>query len=138
MIRLISAVAFLLLVVGCGGQPRQAKIETQPPAPSGAVVETESTTADTAVPAPAGVSFSGQVQPIFAASCIACHSPKGSVPKYDLTTYSSVAKLVVAGEAEKSKLYTILKQGKMPPSGKLSEDKLELIRNWINQGAKDN
>jgi hypothetical protein len=36
--------------------------------------------------------YDSVVAPILAGSCIACHSPKGTVPKVDLTSYDSVKK----------------------------------------------
>jgi hypothetical protein len=36
--------------------------------------------------------YDAVVAPILENSCVVCHSPKGSVPKVDLTTYDSVKK----------------------------------------------
>ncbi len=119
----VFAVA-VLLFAGCGGKP------TQPQAKAPVQDEPE--------PAAAEVSFSRDVQPIFSASCMPCHAPGGGAAKYDLTSYDKVATLVEPGKSGSSKLFTVLDQGKMPPSGKLDSAKLTAVQKWIDEGAKNN
>jgi mono/diheme cytochrome c family protein len=119
----VIAFCSALLLVGCGTpQQPQAKAPVT----------------DTTQPAAVEVSFSKDVQPIFAASCMPCHAPGGGAARYDLTAYDKVAALVVAGKADSSKLFTVLNQGRMPPSGKLDSSRLATVRKWIDQGAKNN
>ena len=54
------------------------------------------------------------------------------------STPEGLAKLVVPGKADSSKLFQVLQSGKMPPAGKLGSAKLATIRQWIDEGAKDN
>lgn len=114
----------LVLVAGCGGTP------TQPRATAPVQEKPE--------PAAAGVSFSRDVQPIFSASCMPCHAPGGGAAKYDLTSFDKVATLVVPGKSGSSELFTVLDQGKMPPSGKLDPAKLAAVQKWIDEGARNN
>ena len=79
-----------------------------------------------------------EVQSIITTSCLPCHAPGGQAAKYDLTSPERLAKLVVPGKADSSKLFQVLQSGKMPPAGKLGSAKLATIRQWIDEGAKDN
>ena len=99
--------------------------------------------------------FVKDIQPIFAVSCVKCHGadPKGKKPKgkYDMTTLkASLAggdnkKDLVPGKADESLVYTTLlgpvgkgddEIGRMPyKKDPLTKEEIELIKNWINQGA---
>jgi len=91
-------------------------------------------------------SYKDDIQPIFTASCVACHS--GSTPSgsYDLSSRagclgngSDTVPNVCAGSADSSLLFQKLDQGLMPKnSPALDQTKIALVRNWINKGAKDN
>jgi len=119
-----------LLVAGCGSQPA---------APAAA--ETEART-----PPEAEVSFAKEILPILAQSGVPCHSGQPDAKSaYGLTSYEGVMGAgkdtrpnVVPGNADSSLLYQMLKTGKMPPAGPLAPDKVELVRKWIAQGAKNN
>jgi hypothetical protein len=94
----------------------------------------------------AGVSFSDDVQPIFDRKCTACHPV--SYPYLDLRRGRSYEQLVrvpartrpafvrvLPGRPELSYLLT------HPPDpslvGLLTDDELDLIAGWIDEGAKD-
>jgi outer membrane protein assembly factor BamB/mono/diheme cytochrome c family protein len=95
------------------------------------------------------VSFTRDVQPIFAKSCVACHKPEKRKGKLDLTTYAGVMAggdtgvLVVPGEPKNSELYiqVIPQDGMaplMPEKGEpLTPAQTAIIRKWIEQGAKN-
>lgn len=95
------------------------------------------------------VSFTKQVQPILNQSCIACHKPEKKKGKLDLTTYGSLmaggseGKTVVPGKAGESALIQqITPHGKeapaMPEKGeKLSHDTVDVLKRWVEQGAKN-
>lgn len=119
----LSVLALALLIAACGGQ------KTEPAkAPA---------TDSTAVAA--DVSYSKEIQPIFANSCMPCHSGAADAKsKYDLSKYEGAMAKVVAGKADSSLLYVILKDGKMPPAGPLPAATVELVKKWIDQGAKNN
>lgn len=96
------------------------------------------------------ISFKNDIGPIFDAHCISCHKTGGQSP--DLTSTNGYLSLTTGSKkfidtpSDSSLLIQrITKTGSlgkkkqfMPPSGKLSEDKISLILNWIKQGAKDN
>ncbi len=111
-----------LLLVGCGSQPAA-------PAPKAEQTPVPDTMTQATV-------LAHEVQSIVTASCLPCHAAGGSAAKYDLTSPEGLAKLVVPGKADSSKLYQVLASGKMPPSGKLDSAKLATIQKWINEGAK--
>lgn len=100
------------------------------------------------------VSFSEQILPVFMTRCINCHSSEASFGNLDLSSYESLMSgnndhpenLVVAGYPDQSLLYeavandeqTVLDY-RMPKDGPyLSETNIQLIYDWIYQGAKDN
>jgi len=112
----------VLLLVGCGSQPAPVPKAEQAPVP------------DTTAPA---VVLAHEVQSIVTASCLPCHAAGGNAAKYDLTTPENLAKLVVPGKPDSSKLYQVLASGKMPPAGKLDSAKLATFHKWISEGAKD-
>ena len=89
-----------------------------------------------APPPPAKVSFSTDIQPIFDAKCISCHKSTHNLPLVQGDSYNAlIAKnCIVKGDAETSKLYTKVRDGHNPPT----TDKLDLIKQWINEGAEDN
>ncbi len=116
--RYLTTCAFVLLLVGCDqGGP----VNTDP-------------------------SFSDDVQPIFTASCVGCHSGAAPSGDYDLSSRAGclangtdTVPNVMAGSADSSLLFQVLDLGAMPRnSPKLDDAKIALVRNWINKGAKDN
>lgn len=94
----------------------------------------------------ASPSFSGDIQPIFNRSCVACH---GALGGWDGSTYEAVinsgnnAPVVIPGDGEGSilgqKVLGTQTYGTiMPPGGRLSAEEIQLIINWIDAGALDN
>lgn len=94
----------------------------------------------TATPSPSAVRFSQIFEGALKNKCVSCHSgilPKGLV---NLTTYAKVIGkkgLVVAGQPDKSKLWTEVSKGNMPPKGEptLTASEKNLIFKWISDGA---
>lgn len=109
------------------------------------------------------VSFSNDVRPILASSCVECHGSEAgegeAVSGLSLVSYDDLmqgtrfGQVVVPGSAMSSALYLTVAQKTapeihMPPhhedklaEGKgvpLDEDEVETIRLWIEQGAPDN
>ena len=108
------------------------------------------------------ISFAGDIQPIFLASCIACHdtSAEGYASSgFSLGDYESVMKgtnfgpVVIANSSISSTLYLVIASKTspeihMPPhhdnalaEGRgtpLSEHQIGLIQAWIDQGAQNN
>jgi len=108
------------------------------------------------------VSYSADVAPIFQEHCIECHNSTGegvSASGFSVHTYASVMKgtnlgtVVIPGSSISSTLYLVVAQKtapeiQMPPhhseawaegrGSPLSENDLETIAAWIDQGALDN
>ena len=108
------------------------------------------------------VSFTNDVQPIFRDHCAECHDQAGegsaasgfSVHDYDsVISGTKFGPVVIPGSSMSSALYLVVAKKtapeiQMPPHHKeslsvgrgtaLSDDKVEIIRMWIDQGAKNN
>lgn len=117
-----------------------------PPTPSEAV-PTDETAPDDAGGAPntGTVSFKDDVLPILQSRCIKCHGGERTEKKFNLTTYDNLMKggengaALVPGDAAASKLIVLVEQGKMPKrSAKLLPDQIQILIDWINQGAQNN
>ncbi len=95
------------------------------------------------------VSYYKQIRPIFQANCQGCHQPAKSKGGYVMTDFAKLLaggdskdKAIVAKQPEKSnllKVITPVKGEAEMPEGKppLVEGEIELIKNWIAQGALD-
>lgn len=107
-------------------------------------------------------SFSRDIQPVLSAKCLSCHdgSGEGSTKSgFNVKTYDSLmagtrlGKVIVPGDAVSSTLYRLIAHKaspeiQMPPhhgeslaKGKkdpLSQDEIDTIKLWIDQGAKNN
>ncbi len=88
------------------------------------------------------VSYSKDIQPILENSCYRCHNAKKAKKRINLqSSFAGVSRLVVPGNPEKSLLYkSMIGKGAklMPPKNPLDESDIELVKNWIKQGAKQN
>ncbi|WP_405228266.1 c-type cytochrome domain-containing protein [Lentisalinibacter sediminis] len=108
------------------------------------------------------VSFAEDVQPLLAANCAGCHSgyAEGETSTgLNVTDYASLmhgtrlGEVVVPGSAASSTLYLVVSgesapQIQMPPhheeslaegrGAPLDKDEVQLIKDWIDQGAKNN
>ena len=99
---------------------------------------------------PDSVSFSLDIQPVFNANCIGCHSGPTPTGSLDLSAGSSYDALMSnnliesdTANAANSVLYmritnTGTSSGPMPPSGILAASKTDLVLQWIREGAKNN
>ncbi len=108
------------------------------------------------------VSFNQDVRPIFSAKCQSCHDGSGegsaksgfNVMSYDsLMAGTKLGKVIVPGEAISSTLYLLITHKAspeihMPPHGSqslamgkghpLTDGEIDTIKQWIDQGAKNN
>ena len=88
----------------------------------------------------AQVDYETQIQTIFNNSCTSCHI-YGHNSGLNLTTYSATmiggtsGAAVVAGDHANSLLWTRVNNGSMPPNGNLEPDLVDLIAQWIDEGA---
>ena len=92
------------------------------------------------------VRFNRDIRPILSEKCLACHGPDANQRKADLRLdheNAANASLLAAGKPTESELIERITSDdpemRMPPvdSGKeLSQEEIELLRLWIEQGAK--
>ena len=126
---------------------------TQPPTPRPAEVVEEPIVEPSVIEEPV-VSFKNDILPIFKANCQACHRPRlrgvghDRIPpagNLDLTNYKSAMRALIIdpGWSEDSpivrRISTTNSLRRMPPEGPpLSAEQIQLIRDWIDAGAKNN
>ncbi len=88
--------------------------------------------------------FEKHVRPLLAARCQACHSTQLKSGNIDLSSVEGFvnardeAALVSVDDPTTSRLLAIVGyegRVKMPPSGKLSDAELAILRRWVQQGA---
>ena len=94
-------------------------------------------------PSPEEVSYKDDIQPIWDGACTTCH---GNIPP-NLEAGSSYNNLinggyVVAFDADNSTLYHSLLGiegvSLMPPGTKLPNSQINLVKQWIDEGAENN
>jgi mono/diheme cytochrome c family protein len=99
-----------------------------------------------AAAAHAAVDFATQIQPIFEARCIGCHGPDEPASRLRLDSADQIAQfrkdtLLVAGKPDESELLRRIilpadNKKRMPKDDDpLSAEEIELIRQWITEGA---
>src|SRR5215472_2597145 len=91
-------------------------------------------------------SYAKDVAPIFASNCAGCHGGNAKMGNLSLDSYDSLKQgghsgpVIVPGKSEDSRLYLLITkkaQPAMPLSGTpLSEGEIEIIKQWIDAGAK--
>ncbi|ULQ51288.1 c-type cytochrome domain-containing protein [Flavihumibacter fluvii] len=91
------------------------------------------------------VYYVNDIQPILISSCAmsGCHDAATHAEGINVTTYAGVMKIVKAGNANDSKLFTEITrtdEDRMPPPpmAAMAADQVAKIKTWINQGAKNN
>ncbi len=130
--------------------------ETLPPAPlpatqADALPQPIQPPASTDTPAPPeempalNVSFANDVMPIFEAKCIKCHGVETKKEGLDMRTHDDILKgsrkgaVLVPGNANDSLFIQLIIDGEMPNRGtKVTPEELQLIMDWVNQGALNN
>lgn len=91
------------------------------------------------------VYFVNTIKPLIISNCAmaGCHDAISRAEGINLTTYNGIMREVIAGNASKSSLYKYMvrtDKDRMPPPpmAAFSANQLTQVRNWINQGAKNN
>jgi hypothetical protein len=92
--------------------------------------------------------YDEDVLPVFKQHCTNCHGNDKQKGGLNLATFAAVQQggssgaVVTPGEPDKSRLYTLAAhtdEPKMPPKGdRIPEAQLNLVRLWIEQGAREN
>ena len=77
-----------------------------------------------------------------ALTCIGCHSDQGVVNAparmFSWESYASVTGYGVnLGDVEASRILVRVVAGEMPPGNPLQAEQIELLRKWIQQGARE-
>jgi len=94
---------------------------------------------------PARIDFQRDVQPIFRDHCITCHGPDQQMNGLRLDRRADAMRgglqaEIGPGNAQGSRLYHRLigtaLGPRMPPAGPLTDDQIETIRQWIDDGAE--
>ena len=86
------------------------------------------------------ISYLNDIVPLWS-QCVGCH---GDIPPtLNTNSYDNILNgYVVVGDANASILYKSLLGtdgiSLMPPGSAWSQSKIDLVKNWINQGAKNN
>ena len=92
----------------------------------------------------AQVDFEKQIAPVFAQHCVRCHSSANNKGDVSLATFGDLKsnEYVIAGDPEGSYLIELVtsQDGEPPAMPKeakpLSDTEVDLLRQWIGQGAK--
>jgi mono/diheme cytochrome c family protein len=152
----ITALLGLVFVLAaCASAPAATSAPTDAPqtasapateAPLAPVLPTETIAAPTAEMAAAGgVSFKNDVLPIFERSCVRCHGGSRREDGLDLRTYASLMSgsekgaVILPGNANDSELIIQVITGEMPRRApKLPNEQIQILVDWVNQGALDN
>ena len=162
-IKIVVSILVLGLLAACGAQATQVpastpapteevapatEAPTEPPAATEAPTEaaaTEPAATTQAVAEGPTVSFSTDILPIFQSRCIGCHGGERTQEGLDLKTHASLMAgssngfVVMPGDSANSLLVELVVNQKMPKRGpKLTPPQVELITEWVNQGAADN
>ena len=99
------------------------------------------------------LTYAKDIKPLFEEYCVKCHGPEKQKGKYRVDTLEAALKggsseeaAVVPGKSDKSPMVHyigyLVEEMEMPPLDKegkpqkLSDEKIALIRAWIDQGAK--
>ena len=137
-------------------QPSEAAA-TQAPATEAPATAPAAAATDTSAPAAgetptagaasggATVSLATDIMPLLESRCINCHGGERTQEGLDLKTHAAImagsenGPVVTPGDAANSSLAQMVIEGKMPKRGpKLTPDQVQLLVDWINQGALDN
>jgi hypothetical protein len=124
--------------------PTQAPIATDTAPATEPPATTEAPATQPAVQG-ATVSFANDVLPLIESRCIGCHGGDRTEEDLDLKSHASImagstnGPVIVPGDAANSLLVEMVATQKMPKRGpKLTPPQVQLITDWVNQGALDN
>jgi len=90
------------------------------------------------------INFEDHILPIFRNNCVTCHNPDKSKADYSLTTFEDAIKggetgpAVISKNPDESLLYRLVARSEKPymprKEPKMDDQKIKLIRLWIQQG----
>src|SRR6478736_3262621 len=94
--------------------------------------------------APQRVDFERDVRPVLAERCVGCHGPTQQMAGYRLDRRSAalggvIRSNIVPGSSESSRMYRRITGSQfgpqMPPTGPLAQDQIDILKQWIDEGA---
>lgn len=157
----VITLLMIMILSACGGQAPQATLE--PAAPTETVTQPIPIPTDTATFAPTAevptateapttegdstsiVSYANDIIPILEMRCFKCHGIETTKEGLDMLTYENLmagsrnGPVLVPGNANESLLVQLIVEGEMPNRGDpVTPDELQLIIDWIDQGALNN
>ncbi len=160
-----AKIALTVLIAGllsaCGPQPAASPVSaptetaevpattapTDPPPATDTAAPTATEPAAATQPAVEGatVSFANDILPLFESRCINCHGGQRTQEGLDLKTHDALmtgsnnGPVVTPGDAADSLLVELIVNQKMPKRGpKLTPPQVQLVTDWVNQGALNN
>lgn len=120
-----------------------ATVEATAEATTEATAAADSTPTEAA--AASAVSFSNDVLPLLQSQCTRCHGESKAEEGLRLDSFEMLmagaedGAVIVPGDAANSLLVQLVESGQMPRrSTKLSAEQIQLLVDWINQGANNN
>jgi hypothetical protein len=122
---------------------------TETPLPTNTTAPTVEVIQPTPVPptenVASNVSFANQVLPILQTYCVECHGGVRTREGLNVTSYDALmagsfnGAVIIPGNANDSLTVQLIAAGEMPERGPaVSSAELQLIIDWINQGAQNN
>ncbi len=164
MKKVLLTIVLMGILAACAGQPTDAPASPPPSQPAPATealypTHTNAPPTDTAIPTvvipttppteasnqAATVSFANEILPILDSRCKNCHGGRETKEGLNLTTYAALMAgsenglILTPGDADNSLLAEQVITQEMPKRGpKLTPPQVQLIVDWINQGALDN
>ncbi|MBI5826084.1 MAG: hypothetical protein HZB18_18835 [Chloroflexi bacterium] len=149
--------AVLAVALSACGESLRAPLSTPEPAtptqtvsqpihPPAAITDIPTATeAPSIEKAPSVVSFLNDVKPILDARCIKCHGVERIKEGLDLQSYENIfagsrnGPVLEPGNADESLLVQLIVEREMPNRGDpVTSEELQLIIDWVNQGALNN
>ena len=82
--------------------------------------------------------YNPNIQNIFQSHCIDCHNDENTSGSLNLLDYNNLNNVIIKNDPLGSILYQKVLTGAMPPSYVLSEEDINLIYQWISEGAHNN
>ncbi len=91
------------------------------------------------------ISFTKGVMPLLTKNCANCHKNR-SLGQFSIASHATImkggkkGKDVIPGDVKKSRLVTLVEKNLMPPPGKgkkLTKKEIQLLKTWVEQGAKE-
>ena len=152
----------ILLIAGllsaCGNQTTEAPVSLPTEVPATATdIPTETavptiTETPTEIPTetppaePAMISYDANVKPILLSRCVVCHGgSRGTEEGLNMMSYEGLiagsdnGPVIIPGDAEGSLLIELITKQEMPKRGpKLTPPQVQIITDWVNQGALEN